>query len=115
MSIGKRLLDHDPVTGMTTYGCHEDGRLVVYYEQDVEAELEACKLLERTDSRKARTSAAGEHYAHIPDTFIIKWLGEGFNIYSPDVTMKEIFDRVNREIPHFKTTPMKHDRFSRWL
>lgn len=113
--MSRRILDHDPVTGLTTYGSHEDGKMVIYYEQDVEAELEACKYLERTDSRKQRQTAAGEHYAHIPDSIIIKWMGEGFNIYSPNVTMAEIFQRVNRDIPQFKLTPMKHDKFSRWL
>jgi len=113
--MNKRILDHDPVTGMTTYGSHEDGKMVVYYEEDVEAELEASTYLDRTDSRKDRTSPAGEHYAHIPDSFIIKWMSEGFNIYSPEVTMAEIFKRVNRDLPHFKLTPMKHDKFSRWL
>lgn len=110
----RRILDYDPVTRMTTYGSHEDGKMIVYYEQDVEAELEACKYLERTDSRKQRQSQAGEHYAHIPDSIIIKWMGEGFNIYSPEVTMAEIFKRVDRDIPKFKLTSMKHDRFSRW-
>ncbi len=110
-----RILDYDPTNGRTSYGKHEDGKLVVYTEQDVEAELEACKWFERSDSRKLRQTVAGEHYAHIPDTIIMKWLSEGFNIYSPEVTMKEIFQKVNRDIPQFKLTPMTHDKFSRWL
>lgn len=111
------ILDYDPISKLTTYAKHEDGRMVVYTEEDVEAQLEAAKELRNTDSRKARYSGLmdAEHYAHIPDTFIMKWLSEGFNVYSPDVTFAEINSMINRDCPHFKLTTMNHDRYSRWL
>lgn len=111
-----RILDHDPVTGMTTYGRHEDGKLVVYYEQDVETELEICKEIAKTDDHWNKgVKQSWLHYAHLPDSIVMQLFQHGVNIYSHDVDMKDVFRIVNEKYPHFKLTTKTHDKNSRWL
>ena len=115
MSRGKRILDHDPVTGMTTYGCHEGDNMVVSYEQDVEAELEACKELAKNDDHfKAGVKKDWLHYAHLPDAIIMQLFAKGINVYAHDADLPRIFREVNREYPYFKLTTKHHERNSVW-
>ena len=111
-----RLLDHDPVTGMKTYSrWHSDGTTTLYYEQDVEAELEACKELAKTDDHwKAGVKKDWLHYAHLPDAIIMQLFAKGINVYAHDADLPRIFKEVNREYPHFKLTTKTHDRNSVW-
>ena len=111
-----RLLDYDPVTRLKTFGKHEDGKMVIYYEQDVEAELEAAQYLRNTDDHwKKGVKNEWLHYAHIPDSEIIKLLSHGINIYAHDVNMRDLFKFVNKQLPHYKLTTKTHDKHSRWL
>ena len=109
------ILDYDPTTGKTTHGKHEDGRMVIYTVEDVEPQLEAAKALRNDPEYWKRGVKAGfAHYAHIPDTKIIEWMAKGLNIYSPEVTLAEIFKRVNEEIPAFKVTDKHHQKHAIW-
>lgn len=112
-----RVLDYDPVTGMRTVArAHSDGSTVLHYEQDVEAELEACKTLANDDDHwKNGVKNEWLHYAHLPDAIIMQLFAKGINIYAHDIDMKRVFQEVNREYPHFKLTHKNHDKHSRWL
>lgn len=80
----RRVLDHDPVTGLTTWHDFNDatGETALVYEQDVEPVIEA--------NKRAANDAAGPmgemvHVASIPVSIQLKWLIEkGVDILNPD-------------------------------
>ena len=110
-----RLLDSDPVTGLKTYVKHEDGKSHIFYVEDVEPQLEAAQWLRNTDDHfKAGVKNSWLHYAHIPDTEIIKLIKHGINPYAHDVNMRDLFKYVNTNLKQYKLTTKTHDKNSIW-
>lgn len=77
--MDKRLLDHDPVTGVTewTHYDHMTGDIHVETVQDVEPVLDANKGFQNNDEYTAK-GIKGEmwHYASIPIVVQMRWLTE---------------------------------------
>lgn len=84
----RRLLDHDPMTGVSSeFESTADG-FQVNYTQDVESILEANKAkFNATPMRSEHTASEFWHAADIPIVVQMKWLTEhGVDIYNPDHT-----------------------------
>ena len=70
----KRLLDTDPLTGITTYFeyDHSTGKNIIETVQDVSSHVERSKMLAGKLNKKEDWWAIG----HIPDSIILKWAQE---------------------------------------
>lgn len=79
----RRLLDHDPVTGISeVFHGHGDGGFSIEYVQDVEPVLEANKTAAVQDFNK---KSEMWHVASIPITVQYKWLIEkGVDVHNRD-------------------------------
>jgi len=108
----KRILDFDPITGITTtfdYD-HATDTTILGSEQDVSLLLEVNKQLQNSDSyTKKGMQADWWHYASYPAIIIEKWLTEyGVNVFDKD-HQKKVFELTNRpEYRYLKTTTKMH-------
>lgn len=106
--MAKRILDYDPVTGMTTtfdYD-HVSDTTIIGREQDVSILLEVNKALQSTDDYfKQGVKESWLHYASYPPIIIEKWLNEyGVNVFDKD-HQKKVKELTNRpEYRYLKTT-----------
>ena len=80
----KRLLDHDPLSGLTTWHEYDEttDTTLLHYEQDVQPILEANKA-----AANDNTGRMGEmvHVASIPVSVQLKWMVEdGIDVLNPD-------------------------------
>ena len=109
----KRILDYDPITGITTTFDYvpETDTTVLYREQaDVDLILEANKALRNDEEITKKGIKEGWwHYAQIPNIIIKKWMNEfGVNLYNKD-HQKKVFWLLNqREYKYLKTTTKMH-------
>jgi hypothetical protein len=86
--MSKRVLDHDPLTGITTFHHYDHSTKQTHIErvQDVQPRLDNNKKLFNDDSYRSNGMKTGWlHAAHIPDIVIEKWLREdGVDVFNPD-------------------------------
>jgi hypothetical protein len=111
--MSKRIVDHDPLTGITTLmEYHADTDItVVSREQDVEPYLEMNKALQNDPEYSRKGMKEGWwHYAFYPDVVIEKFRREhGVDIFNPDHAKKK-FELLNRpEYKYLKTTTKMHN------
>src|SRR3990167_3870057 len=89
--MSRRLLDHDPFTGITEY-YHDlpDGKCMVETVQDVEERLDRNKALANHGDRGYGTDRDKwlRRVGSIPNVVILAWLKEGIDIFSTDPAMK---------------------------
>jgi hypothetical protein len=88
----KRLLDHDPMTGITEY-FHEDsqtGEWAIETVQDVQPSLEAANIMRNDPEHTKQGIKNGMwHYAHLDNVVITKMINEeGVNPYDPNDAKK---------------------------
>ncbi len=98
----RRLLDYNPLSGVRTYFHydpteHKDPAKRSWgfeYEFDsVKPELEASKALQNDDDHwKEGVKNDMVHYAHVPDSILLKWYAMGVDINNE----KELFAMVNK-------------------
>lgn len=106
----ERLFDIDPITGTRTYfsseGKNLDDWTFRYEFTSVAPELEASKALQNDDDHwKDGVKEGMIHYAHIPDSLLLKWHTEGVNIQNN----AELFAKVNaREYSYLKCVDKIH-------
>lgn len=110
--MGKRVLDHDPFTGITRYFDYvpENDTAVIYSEQDVSPILELNKAMQNEpETWKQGVKNSWAMYAQIPNIVIEKWLNEhGVNVYDKD-HRKKVFQLLNQpEYRYLKTTTKIH-------
>jgi hypothetical protein len=77
--VSKRLLDHDPLTGVSEYFSYDASTDTSYIEttQDVEPILDVNKTLQNDpDYSKDGIKKEMWHYAQIPIVVQMKWLNE---------------------------------------
>lgn len=114
MSIGRRLFDYDPISGMTTWFTYDPDTKtsVLQYEQDCAPTLDVTKAMQKdADYSKRGIKRDWWHYGHFPDAIIVKMLTEeGINIYSGDPEhIARAFAYINRpEYRYLKTTEGNH-------
>lgn len=74
----RRILDHDPLTGITTYFDSDDETITLRDEQDVEPILEANKILFNDFDNRAPHPGDGFHrVASIPLTVMVELERQG--------------------------------------
>jgi len=109
--MSKRFIEHDPLTGISTYSDYNEleDSLTIYQEQDVTPYLEHNKKLQN-DPEYTKKGIKGDmwHYASIPNIIIEKWMNEGFNIFDKN-NEKALWKRLNSpEWKYLKTTEKVH-------
>jgi hypothetical protein len=104
-----RFVEYDAERGMAMWEDRtQDGRLQVHYRQDVEGVLNYTKALRNDSMTDAGIKRDMWHYAHIPQVVIYEMLYKhGVDIFNKDHT-KKVFELINREYPHLKTTSKVH-------
>ena len=111
--MAKRVLDYDPMTGITTYFdyIHEEGeKTIITREQDVSTILEANKAIQNDDQiTRDGIKKSWWHYAQIPNIIIEKWQTEhGVDLFNRD-HQKAVFRLLNQpEYRYLKTTTKMH-------
>ena len=78
----ERLLDYDPINGIKTYFSNTGDDFHFRYDFDsVTPEIEASKELAKTDDHwDDGMKKDMVHYAHIPNSVLIRWHVDGVNI-----------------------------------
>lgn len=111
--MAKRIVEHDPLTGITTsmdYH-HETDTTVIYREQeDVGIILDANKALQN-DEQTTRDGIRNSwwHYGQIPLIVAEKWLNEfGVDIFNKDHWKKVMWLLNQPENKWLKTTTKMH-------
>ena len=110
--MAKRILDYDPLTGMTTsfdYN-YETDTTFIHREQDVGVILDANHAI-RNDADISRQGIKNNwwHYCQVPNIVIEKWLNEyGVDFYNKDHE-KAWLQLINQpEYRYLKTTTKMH-------
>lgn len=109
----KRLLDHDPITGITEWFHYDEatGQRHVETVQDVEPFIELCKTL-RNDEEYSKRGIKNEmwHYAKIPmvvEDKIRREHGIDINMMDQDKFFK-FMQIIETDYPYLKTTTKQH-------
>lgn len=114
MSIGRRIFDVDPLSGMTTWFSYDPitKTSILEYEQDVQDELDLNTAMKNSAGYTKRgIKKDWWHYGHIPDSICIKMLTEfGINVWSGEKEdIRRVFDFINqRDYNRLKTTELMH-------
>ena len=99
-----RLLNHDPLTGVSEFYSEDDeGRSVISYEQDVSKVLKQNKEFQKDeDYSKNGKKEEMWHVASIPAIVQLKWkMEEGIDIYNRDhwpAVRRKLMDSENRHL-----------------
>jgi len=108
----KRILSHDKQTGLTEIFHHDEmtDTTVIETVQDVEHVMDHTKKLANdTQYTRDGMKEGWLHYAHIPDSIIVKLKMEhGLNVFDP-AHAKAVFRKINELYPNFKVTNMRHN------
>ena len=108
----KRLLDYDPVSGVSTYFEYEQStdRMLIHTEQDSSRILDDVAQL-RNDEQYSRDGIKADwwHYARLPLTVIMDMkIRFGVDLMAPKPDWKSAMKIINREYPMLKTTKGTH-------
>lgn len=103
-----KFVEYEPDRGVATYEDEYEGKLQVHYRQDVEPVLELAK----TERINGLTDKGIKQdfwlYARIPPVIIMEMrFKHGVDLFNRDHE-KRVFELINREYPHLKTTEKHH-------
>jgi hypothetical protein len=107
----KRVLDHNPLTGVTTYFEYtSDDRMVITSEQEISSIVDDAAAMRNNDEySKAGIKNDQWHYARLPLSVIVQMKEKfGVDMMSPKIDWKSALKIINREYPHLKTTAKTH-------
>jgi hypothetical protein len=106
----KRLLDYDPLSGMSvTFDYGADDRLVITHSQDVSRFVDDSKAL-ANDTDRTRRGIKNDlwHYARVPAVVIMEMKEKhGVDFYRKE-DRKRVFELLNTEYQFCKTTNLTH-------
>lgn len=103
-----KFVDFDADRGMATYEDMYDGKMQVHYRQDVEPVLEYTKTLRNEGATDYGIKNDLWHYAQIPAVVILEMrFKHGVDVFDKNA-QKKVFELINREYPHLKTTNKMH-------
>ncbi len=107
----RRLLSHDPLTGVTEYFHYNDtdGTSTIETVQDVSSFLDFAQEARNTPE-VTKTGIKNDfwHYAHLPDIVIMKMIQEdGVNPYDPN-DAKKVGQLIEDKYQYCKLTSGKH-------
>ena len=106
----ERFFDYDPLSGIKTFfsshGKNLDDWTFRYEFENVDAELEGSRGLQNDRDHWNKGVKNGMvHYAHIPDSLLLKWHIEGVDIRD----QTQLFAKVNqREYSYLKCVDKIH-------
>lgn len=106
----KRLFDHDPVAGLTTYFEHDPvtDQVTLSYQQDVSGFLDVLRRKRNNEEATKKGIKDGMwHYATIPPVVIMELKAKGIDIFDPSQT-KAMMKEINANYPYCKTTTKVH-------
>ena len=107
----RRVLEHDPLTGITTYFDYTaDDQMILTEEQDVTPILDSVAEL-RNDEDYSRNGIKNDmwHYARVPLVVVMDMKNRfGVDMMAPKPDWKSIFKIINREYPWLKATSKTH-------
>lgn len=107
----RRILDHDPLTGVTTYFDYgSDDVAHVTYVQDPTSVLDTAHEM-RTVAEYTRHGIKNDlwHYARIPDVVAMEmWTKHGVNMMKPPIDWKSVLRCINTHYPWLKVTDKTH-------
>lgn len=106
----KRVLDYDPITGVTTYFDYtSDDKMVLTYSQDVAPAVEYAKTRANdADYTKKGIKNDMWHYARVSVVDQYRMLYEdGVKFWDPN-DRKKVFQLLNTKYRHCKTTDKHH-------
>ena len=107
----KRLLDHDPVTGVTNYFHYDEHNDISTIEtvQDVSKVMDMIGEVRNDEEVTKKAIKDGWwHYAHLPDIVILKMIQEdGVNPYNQN-DAKKVGQLIEDKYQHCKLTTGKH-------
>ena len=110
--MDKRLLSHDPITGLFTYHSYDSqtNESIISYEADSRPILEENKLQANDDDFTKEGIKRGMwKYASIPVEVQMDWLiNHGVDIYNKDHAAKMSKLLNDPEYRHLKTTHKNH-------
>jgi len=111
--MSKRIIDFDPLTGMTTWFDYDPQTDITYVgrEADVESILEVNKTLANMpEYSKGGMKAGMWHYATIPNILIEKWMVEdGIDAYKRDHWPAVVRKINSPDYRWLKTTAKRHE------
>jgi len=106
--MSKRLLDHDPFTGITTYHSydHSTKRTTIERVQNIAPILDRNKALANdTEYKRQGMKDSFLHAAHIPMIIIEKWLKEeGIDVFNPEHFQKVRAKLNSSEYQYLRTS-----------
>lgn len=106
----KRLLDYDPITGMTvTFDYGADDQLTITHSQDVSGIIDHAKALAK-ETERSRLGIKNDlwHYAHVPASVIMEMKSKyGVDFFKPEHRSR-VFSLLNTEYTYCKTTHLNH-------
>ncbi len=104
-----KFVDYDPQRGLATYeDMDSSNKLQIHYRQDVEPLLDYTRTLRNEGATDKGIKNDLWHYAQIPQVVILEMrFKHGVDIFNKNHT-KRVFELINREYPHLKTTEKMH-------
>jgi hypothetical protein len=110
----QRILDHNPLSGMTVTFQYNDAtdQIVIGHHQDASPVIEDNKwALQDLDSHKKAAKNDWAHYAKIPEIVILEWKAlYGVDFMDPNHWTKCMSLLNSPEYKHLKRTSYHHDR-----
>lgn len=107
----KRVLDHDPLTGITTYFEYTpDDQMLITHAQDVTRILDEVEAL-RNNEQYSRDGIKNDmwHYCRLPLNVILDMKQRfGLDMMAAKPDWKSFFRLVNTEYPKLKATSKTH-------
>ena len=108
----RRLLDYNPLTGVSTWFNYENSTDIMHIttEQDVAPILDQVSSLRNdTDYSKAGIKNDWWHYARLPLHVILDMKAKhGVDLMAPKIDWKSALKIINREYPYVKATNGTH-------
>jgi hypothetical protein len=101
----KRLLDHDPLSGLTTWHNYDESSdtTILTHEQDAQPLLDACK---RDSNHADRKLGAIAHVASVPVGVQLEWVTKyGVRMWDPD-HKPAVARLLDGEYKHLKRLPI---------
>ena len=109
----KRMLDHDPATGVTEWFEYDPvaDEVTIYSEQknrDIKAFLDlATKKRNNEEATKQGIKKGFWHYATLPPHVIVELKAKGIDVFNPNHT-KAVVKEINANYPATKVTAKWH-------
>jgi hypothetical protein len=109
--MSKRLLDFNPLSGEKVWFQYDESidSMTITHEQDVEDHLKVAHA-RAIDDNYTRKGMKNDllHYAHVPNTVILKMKQEdGVDLFEKN-DAKRVFELLNTKYKRLKTTTKNH-------